>query len=439
MRLASTFSMAIALALVTGSMSAAPAFAAEKKKDDVKLAPSAGFRPGAAEVDKLIKANDFANAKTKVEEVAGTATTPDDKYFLGNFYLNIGLSLKDEPMQRKGVDLMIESGKAPAAEVAKFNFYSGQFALNAKDEDTAIARFNTAIQGGYPGSSPQVLLAESYFAKAYKNVQGDQFSPAGKQLVQQGLPALKKGIELEEASGKQVPAGWYSRGFKMAALSGSPDMADWTKLALEKAPDPENWRIALRSFQDANRTMTREENLDLLRLMSASGALTNDYSIGEYLDAASKGGLIGEVKSVVDAGRASGKITGNRYADIYQLSVAGIEKDKATLPASEGSAAKAANGRIAASTGNAYLSYGNYAKAAEMYRLALTKGGVDAGEVNTRLGIALAKSGDAAGAQQAFAAVSTGGSATRKQIADLWTLWVSKPATATASAASPAA
>lgn len=438
MRLGSTVSFAIAMALGAGSLvTAGPAIAA-KKEEASKLAPSAGFRPGAAEVDKLIKASDFAAAKTKAEEVAGTATTPEDKYFLGNFFLNIGLSLKDEAMQRKGVDLMIESNKAPATEIAKFNFYSGQFALNAKDEDTAIARFNSAIQGGYAGSSPHVLIAESYFSKAYKNVDGDQFNPAGKQLVQQGLPALKKGIEVEEASGKQVPVGWYSRGFKMAALSGSPDLPSWTKLALEKSPDPENWRIALRSFQDANRAMTREENLDVLRLMAASGSLTNDYSIGEYLDAASKGGLIGEVKSVVDAGRASGKITGTRYADIYQASVAGIEKDKSTLPASEGSAAKAANGRIAASTGNAYLSYGNYAKAAEMYRLALSKGGVDANEVNTRLGIALAKGGDTAAAQQAFGAVATGGTPARKQIADLWALWIARPATATASAAAPA-
>ncbi len=434
MRLASNLSFAIALALGAGSLVvAAPAFAAKKeeKSDSMKLSPSAGFRPGAAEVEKLLKANDFAAAKAKTDEIAATATTPDDKYFLGNFYLNAGQGLKEEATSRKGLELMLGSGKAPAADAAKFHFYAGQFALNAKDEDAAIAHFNAAIQGGYAGSAPYLMVAETYFAKAYKNVEGNQFNPTGKQFVQQGLPALKQAITLEEAAGKPAPASWYSRGFKMAALSGAPDMAYWTKLALEKAPDPENWRIALRSFQDTNRNMTREENLDLLRLMSATKSLDSKYSIGEYVDAASKGGLIGEVKSVIDQGRASQKLGGTDFADYYQAASGGIDKDKSTLPASEKSAATAANGRLAASTGNAYLSYGNYAKAAEMYRLALSKGGVDANEVNTRLGIALAKSGDIASAKQAFGAV-TATSAVRKQIADLWVLSLTQPAAAPA-------
>jgi hypothetical protein len=70
-----------------------------------------------------------------------------------------------------------------------------------------------------------------------------------------------------------------------------------------------------------------------------------------------------------------------------------------------------------------------------MYRAALSKGGVDANEVNTRLGIALARSGDKAGAQAAFGAV-TGNP--RAGIAALWTTWTqvgSSPATAAAPAA----
>lgn len=429
MRVASTVSFAIAMALSAGSLVAtAPAFAAKKEKpaEAPKLAPSNGFRPAAVEIDKLVKAGDFAGAKAKADEAAATATTDDDRYFLGSFYLSAGQGLKDEAVSRKGLELMVGSGKTSAEDTAKFNFYIGQFALNAKDEDAAIKHFNAAIAGNYPGSAPHVLLAESYFSKAYKNVDGTQFNATGKQFVQQGLPSLKKAIEVEEASGKAVPAGWYSRGFKMAALSNSPDLAAWTKLALQKTPDPENWRIALRSFQDANRTMTREENLDLLRLMSVTGALNNDYSIGEYLDAAQKGGLIGEVKSVIDAGRASGAIKGTQFADYYQMASGEIAKDKGTLPASEVSAAKAATGRVASSTGNAYLSYGDYAKAAEMYRLALSKGGVDANEVNTRLGIALARGGDKAAATQAFGAVAAA-APVRKQIADLWALWLTAP------------
>ena len=80
---------------------------------------------------------------------------------------------------------------------------------------------------------------------------------------------------------------------------------------------------------------------------------------------------------------------------------------------------------LAAQTAEAYLSQGNYAKAAELYRTALSKGGVNADEVNTRLGIALANGGDKAGAQAAFAAVK---GQPRADIAALWTTWINASA-----------
>jgi hypothetical protein len=60
-----------------------------------------------------------------------------------------------------------------------------------------------------------------------------------------------------------------------------------------------------------------------------------------------------------------------------------------------------------ARTADAHLSYGNYAKAATLYRTAMTKGGVDAKRhQHAGLGIALAMSGDKAGATAAFSAVT---------------------------------
>ena len=72
-------------------------------------------------------------------------------------------------------------------------------------------------------------------------------------------------------------------------------------------------------------------------------------------------------------------------------------------------------------TGDAYLGYGEYAKAAELYRAALTKSGVDTNLANLRLGIALARSGDKAGATAAFNAVT----GPRADIAKYWLLYLS--------------
>ena len=106
-----------------------------------------------------------------------------------------------------------------------------------------------------------------------------------------------------------------------------------------------------------------------------------------------------------------------QMADYYQIAVDKIGPDKASLPSGEADAAKAATGKVAASVGDAYLSYANYAKAASMFELAKQKGGVDMDETNLRLGIAKTLGGDAAGAKAAFEAVQTGA---RKQVADLW-------------------
>lgn len=351
------------------------------------------------------------------------AQSADDQYILGSMLLNNGLGLNDEAAQRAGLEKMLASGKVNAADAAKFHLYVGQFALKAKDFDKAIEHFNHTIAANYGGAEPYVTLAESHFGKAFTNVAGNQLTPAGKAIALQGLPHLKKAVELQTAAGQAVPGSWYSRGFRVAALAGSPDLPQWTAQALKLDPNPENWRIALRSYQDAHREMTREENLDLLRLMAATGALKDAYSYGEYVDAAMKGGLIGEAKAVIDRGRAAGTLSPTQLADQYQIANTGIAKDKASLPAAAADAAKAANGRTAAVTANAYMAYGDYAKAAELYRLAMTKGGVDTDEVNTRLGISLANSGNIAGAKAAFAAVTKPGN--RKTIADFWALWLS--------------
>jgi tetratricopeptide (TPR) repeat protein len=409
-----------------------PSAAMAQKKDDKKAAESGpkislskGFTPGAQELQKLIGASDFAGAKTKIAEVEALATKPDDQYFLGNIYLNTGLGLKDVALQQKGLETMLASGITPAADVAKFQYFVGQFALNAKDYAKARDMLGKAAAANYGGANTEVYLAESFFTEAYTQVNGSQFNPAGKALVQQGLPHLRKAIDLQAASGTPVDKSWYSRGLKMSILAADPSQSDWAKLTLPQVGDAENWRIVLRSLQDANASMTRDESLDLMRLMAASKSLQNAYSYNEYAESAWKAGLPGEVKSVIETGRASKQIDQTALADLYRLASESVGKDRASLPASEKSAAAAATGKPALSTGNAFLSYGDYSKAAELFRLALQKGGVDADEANTRLGIALARSGDKAGATEAFAKVSSTG--VRKKIADLWTVWLSAP------------
>lgn len=441
MRFLSTPALSIVLAATSVGLLAANPAAAKEKKDDAapKLQASRDFAKLAQPVQKLIEAKDYAGAQAKLAEAGAAATKPDDKFFMGNFYLNIGLGTKDAAMQRKGVEMMIDSGKSSPEQLVQFEFAAGQLALNAKDWASARTHLTAAIAAGNKTSNPEVLLAESYFGEAYQNVENDQLNAQGRALALQGLPHLKTAIGIDSAAGTDAPASWYTRGLRMAVLSKAPDMQDWFNLVLSHAPTKENWQIALRTMQDNNPNMSDEDSIDLLRLRQQTNSLVTPYAYNQLIQHLWKVGLPGEVKSVLDSGVAAGDIQKDRFGQMYKMADAAIPKDRASLSSSAKKIESASTGKPIAALAGAYLSYGQYDKAAQLYRQALSKGGVDANQVNTRLGISLGESGDYAGAKTAFAAVT--GPGLRQQIAEMWTIWANNQATKTAApaTATPAA
>ena len=90
--------------------------------------------------------------------------------------------------------------------------------------------------------------------------------------------------------------------------------------------------------------------------------------------------------------------------------------DRASLDGQAKAAAGRAHGEAVMALGEASYGYGDYAKAAEMFRAAQGKSGVDAELANLRLGMALAASGDKAGATAALDLVT----GPRAEIARYW-------------------
>lgn len=101
-----------------------------------------------------------------------------------------------------------------------------------------------------------------------------------------------------------------------------------------------------------------------------------------------------------------------------------IAEDRAALPGLDARARSGGNGQLALRLAEGYFGHGDYAKAAEFYRLAVQKGGIDANLANTRLGIALALAGQRAEAETALKAVT----GPRQEIASYWLLWLNKRA-----------
>ena len=132
-----------------------------------------------------------------------------------------------------------------------------------------------------------------------------------------------------------------------------------------------------------------------------------------------------EAKAVLEEGTSKGVVnTSSKDAqEILGIVRPKIAADQASLAGSDKTARASANGKSALALADAYVGYGQYAKAIDLYKVALEKGGIDAPTANLHMGWAMALSGDAAGAKQQFATVT----GLRKPLADLWTTHLDHP------------
>lgn len=408
---------AVLLIGVPATAGAAPAAAQKKDEKAPELKLSAEFRKPASEVQKLIEAKDWAGAKAQLDALDAVAKSDDERFFAANFRLQAAANTNDTASTITALDALIANPKTPQADRGRFNFFRGDFAAKAKKPADALAYFTKARELGYVpnGVNMNLLIAQNQFDAGQRDA---------------GIASIDAAIKAEEAAGRKAPENWYKLVVSKLYTSGAkPAAADWLGRQIAAYPSPEAWRssmlIYLEQLQDKGVTLDPDQRLDVLRLMRASKAMGGESDYLQYADVAQRRGLPGEVKSVIDEGRASGKVTKTNAA-INQLYTTASAQEKAEVPLAteEKRAAAAPKGNIAQQTGDAYLGTRNYPKAVELYRLALQKGGVDANVVNTRLGIALALSGQKAEAKTAFAAVT---GSPRGEIAKFWTTWLDLP------------
>jgi tetratricopeptide (TPR) repeat protein len=408
----------LALAMSVGlPLAVSPAMAAKEKKE--KPAPAKAwqlgkeFRAAYIPADAAVKAN-APNAVAMIEAAEATVKNGDEKYIAGTLRLSLGQATKNAKLQLEGIVAMIASGSAAPVDAPKLNMAAGQLAYQAGNYADAKKYLSEAVRLGNPGVDASLLLAEANFK-------------AG--TIQEGLTALDAAVKAEQAAGRKAPPEWYGRAAAMAYKAKmTGETAKWTREQVRAYPTPENWRSALVIYRDSA-NLDNQTLIDLFRLMHDTKALAGERDFFEYASLAITGALPGEAKTVIEEGFASGAVNKSSRAVAERLTDANnkIPSDKASVVSDDKRAPTAADGRLAANTGSAYLAYGDYAKAIDLFRLAQKKGGIDADVVNTRLGIALARSGQRDAARVAFQAVN---SAARKEVAQFWLLWLDQTPTA---------
>lgn len=422
---------ALALGVVAGgTLTETPAAAKEKEPKPVPLKMTPAFQKIAGPFQKALGdakaradvtaaagnaqalAAALAPEKAQLDQLFAAIGNEDDKYVAGTFALQLGGMASDQSLQRRGLGAMLESGKSQAGEVPKLNFYAGQLAYVAKDYPGARAYLEAAIKGGFTENDPQLMLAETYMSEGN---------------IGQGLALLQQAIDQKKASGGVVPESWYRRGMLAAYKAKSGPQASTFAMGLVQSyPTTQNWGIAITIIREIG-GIPAQEMVDLLRLMGRTNSYNEMRDYLEYIEAADPRRLPGEVLKVIEAGTASGKLnpSDRTVAEIKAMANERVGADRASLPALERDARAASSTAVTAlASGDAFLSYGDAAKAEALYAIALGKPGVDQPRALTRLGIAQVDQGKYAEAQATFAKIT----GPRKPIADLWTAYAQSKA-----------
>ena len=404
-------------ALLAGGALSTPAIAKDKPASAAKPSYSPNFIKAAQPAQTALK-GDAVQAEAAVAAAEAAATTDDDKYAAGLMRIQVEQAkLKapggDQQRLRAPLEALLVNPKTPQDQRGNFAFILGQLALQRKDNAGAVRYLTQAQQAGYANPELPVILAQAKLAS------GDA---AG------GTADLEAMIKTQEANGGKAPETYYRVTIAQYQKQGNrPQQIAWLKRWVAAYPTTANWHDALYLFglqSGSAVTLDKNQVVDLFRLLRQTNGLDR-YGYQEYAQKVIDTGLPDEGKSVLSEGMANGKVPNGPNVSALLAQATRQADIQGSLAPLEAKAQGAANGNLAFQTGDAYLGQKNYAKAAALYRTALQKGGVDANAVNTHLGIALALSGDKAGARTAFGAVT---GTPRADIAQFWTLWLDHPA-----------
>ena len=404
---------AIALLLATTGLAAAsvPATAQDKAAaatKDPKVSKEAS--KSLSELQKAVNAKDTATIPAALAAAQAKVKTTDDRFVLAQLQLKAAVDAQDNAGMIAGLQAVVSSGFLSPAETVPHYMNLGRLNYNAKSYDAAAAAFEKLIQVDPNNLDGTVMLAES------RNGQG---------RAAEAVMLIQKAIAARTAAGQKADESWYKRGVALAFNAKMPNAPELGRQWVAAYPSAKTWRDTIRIYQTTSQ-MADNGLIDTMRLAFATGGLAGESDYFRYTDALVKKGFPGEAKAVLDQGFSSNAISKTKatFTQLHSLASPRAKDDQASLEASAKTAMAAANSRQAMVTGEAYYGYGDYQKSADLYRAALTKSDVDKDLANLRLGMALARAGDKAGATAALNAA--GGS--QAEIAKLWLTYVNTKA-----------
>ncbi len=383
-----------------------PAATAQTQQGAPKIQPSKKALKALVDLQDAVNKNDVANIPAKVAAAQAVADTKEDRYLISQMQLKAAIAAKDDAAISAAVDATAASGYNDAAANSKLYESLASKYYNDKQYAQAAAVFQKAAAADSTNWHAAAMVGESLFAAGQKD---------------QAISAFQHALQTSAAAGAKPDETVLKRAVSIAYESQSPAAIDLAQQWVAAYPTPSSWNDAIAIYRNYN-TGDEEATMDLLRLKQTLGTLTpGEY--GTLARAAADQLIFGEAQAVVDSAIAAKKIdpANPDYRDL----VIGL-KTKAKPTAADLAAAMkiAANGKALMRIGDNYAATGDYPHAVAAYKAAMAKPDGDASLANLHIGMALARSGDKAGATMALKAVT----GTRAGVAKYWLTYVNQKA-----------
>jgi len=378
-----------------------PAAAPEAQGPTIKISNQA--RKAIVDLQNTVKANDFANVPAKATAALAVAQTKEDKYIIGILQRQAALAAKDNAQLSAAIDTLVASAYLDSKKTSALYEDLGAKYYDANQLDQAAAAFLKAA------------AIDPHNAEAYSLIGEARFSQGRKA---DAVAAFQRAIQETLSAGQKPQEKLYKRAVGIAYDAQLPVADDLGRQWAAAYPGPDSWRNAIAIYRNMNHPDV-EGTLDLLRLMQVTSSLNSvpDYDL--FASAAADQSNFVEAQAVIDQGIAAKII--DPASPVFRDTIAALKGKPKPTPADLAEATKMAqSGTALLRVGDRYYGLGDYAKAAELYRMSISKGGVDPNIANLHLGMALARSGDKAGATTAFSAVS----GPRADIAKFWLLYL---------------
>lgn len=338
-----------------------------------------------------------------LDAAAALATLPDEKYVVGVARYDRAKRLNNKRDALIAIEAMLASGSPLLTNKADLIRTGGSLSFELSDAKRSVFYLTGEQAAGNTDAQRTLMGAEALVRlKRYPEA-----------LTQFELAVTQAG-----AGGSKAPEAWYYRAISVArTVNNTAEQARIGAALIRAYPTVVNWRTVLLNYQDGAR-LGPDARFDLERLLYATGALTGEGDYLDYADLAGERGASAEAQTVLAAGVANRIVESSSAGAKTRIAQAATRAKAARTK--EAAAAKKSTGTSAKEQADSLLARGENAAAVSAYRTALSRGGVNGDEINTRIGIALARAGDKAGAQAAFSAVS----GSQAELARFWLLWL---------------